>query len=311
MTRSIAAVIVASALFCAGCAQKEIGAPDFSPRVVDIAFMWGNAPGADPAGMTVCFYPRSEGARMWRFDIPGRSGGSVELPPGSYEMVAVNNDLPGVVYSSMPELSVSARVDADGVAASSGMVYGAAVGELTVTPCGVSYRLPDGTVKECGRGLVRCSPDSLSTIYHISVTDVNEPSTIRSATARLSGCGARLDIASGRVSGGPVSLAARLEPDARGGVTLAGETSGFGGAGSGRDFELTVTVARTDGKFYARSFDVGGQVVNSSSPRNVYISVNGSDIPGAGEGGGDSSDADITVGVDGWHEVEINIETGP
>jgi hypothetical protein len=50
-------------------------------------------------------------------------------------------------------------------------------------------------------------------------------------------------------------------------------------------------------------------VLNSSNPRNVTIIVEGLDIPDDDLPPPSDDDVSIEVGVDGWHEIIIDINT--
>lgn len=161
------------------CEHKDIECPG-ATQDVHILFKWDKAADADVAGMTLFFYPQDAHGRIWRFDIAGRDGGHVELPPGRYSLTACNNDLPGITledtYSPSAIRATASRKVADGIYSGTGMLYGVTVSRLEVTPCGVRYVIGDGTVKECGRGLVRCSPDSMATEYTVRARDTTHTS---------------------------------------------------------------------------------------------------------------------------------------
>ena len=154
------------------CAHKDIECPA-GAAPIEILFEWDNARDADVAGMTLFFYPTDGKGHIWRFDIAGRDGGPVDIPPGTYRMVACNNDVAGLALEDTGSASairaVAARQVADSVYAGTAMLYGAVVGRLEVTPCAVRYTTDAGRIKECGKRLVRCRPDSLATCYTIAV----------------------------------------------------------------------------------------------------------------------------------------------
>lgn len=91
-TAVVALTVIVTA---ASCEHKDIECPG-ATEDVHILFEWDKAADADVAGMTLFFYPQDAHGRIWRFDIAGRDGGHVELPPGRYSLTACNNDLPGI-----------------------------------------------------------------------------------------------------------------------------------------------------------------------------------------------------------------------
>ncbi|MDE6469331.1 MAG: DUF5119 domain-containing protein [Muribaculaceae bacterium] len=292
------------------CAHKDIECPAAATGI-EVLFEWNNAPDAHVDGMTLYFYPIDGAGKIWRFDIAGRDGGRVELPAGRYRMIACNNDLPGIRLEGSEKTSeltavAARRIDASTVA-TTGMLYGATVSELKVTPCGVRYTTPLGTIKECVKGLVRCSPDSLSTLFTVRLTHLAGAENIRSASARIM----------------PIASAMILDSDTPAGanealnITLSG-----GGAtplltGSGCAFALNpmeacatrlcVLVAKTDGSVVTRTIDLSPTDRNIITPHNVIISVDSLDLsegdtPPSGDVGG------IEADVAGWSTVEIDVK---
>lgn len=58
---AVAATILAAA---AACSHKEIICGGEGMRRVEIAFDWQRAPAADPAGMTLFFFPEEPGSKI-------------------------------------------------------------------------------------------------------------------------------------------------------------------------------------------------------------------------------------------------------
>lgn len=304
--------LLAPLLWLTGCRHKDILCPGDEPRAITVRFMWDLAEDADPAGMTAYFFPLGEGTRLWRFDIAGREGGSVELPPGEYRFLAVNNDLPGVTFSGQDSFDgfvAQARTSGGDSRslAPTGMLYGCTVERVEVSICGVTYITPEGTVKECPQGLLRCHPDSLATVYNVRLEDCKGLDNIRSVNARLYGEAPSLLVAERIAMGqsGYVNIAF-----AQSGTCLSGSTTGFGApAGHSPEFTLEIRALRADGTVIAKSVDVTGQVINSINPRNVFIILEGLEFPEGGKPDEPGGDVGIEVGVDGWNVIEIEIDT--
>ena len=70
--------VLAMALILQSCRHSAIICPDGGGRVIDVRFMWDDAPDAMPDGMTLYFFPVNSDGNIWRFDIAGRDGGKVE-----------------------------------------------------------------------------------------------------------------------------------------------------------------------------------------------------------------------------------------
>lgn len=302
-------LLLALAALSASCAHKAIECPA-APAGIEIRFEWDRAPAADVDGMSLYFYPLDSYSRLWRFDIAGRDGGRVELPSGTYRLIACNNDLPGTAIDGSGSLSTvcatAARPVADGVYASTGMLYGAVVSELEVTPCGVSYTTPEGTVRHCGRGLVRSHPDSLATHYSVRVSHVSGMEHARSVAADVSPTASAVMLDTQRPAGANAALRMTLAAD-RQQHTLTGEGCAFGAPPLPSACRLLLLVATTGGKTVARSVEITPQEMNIISPHNVMITIDGLDLPDGGDGPGDVDGIDAIV--DGWSVVEINLST--
>ena len=303
--------VLAMALMLQSCSHSAIICPDGGGRVIDVRFMWDEAPDATPDGMTLYFFPVSPGGLIWRFDIAGREGGKVELPFGSYRLLAFNNDLPRIDFSntdSYDRFTANARFAGEGLVYAPGLLYVGTVGFVDVTLCGVEYTDHEGCDKNCPQGLVRCYPKLESTIYNVIVRGVDGMSLVRSATATIDGIASAIRLVDGESAGQVVgeSLALSIMRDTS---EMTGTTTGFGSIPGEDEYWLTITVTRTDGKTFAKRFDVSSQVLNSSNPRNVTIIVEGLDIPDDDLPPSSGDDVGIEVGVDGWHEIVIDINT--
>ncbi len=297
------------------CRHKDILCPGNEPHTLTVKFMWDKAPEAAPDGMTLYFFPAGEGTRIWRFDIAGREGGNVEIPQGEYRFLAVNNDLPGVMFSgedAYGNFTANTRKNQEtGLMRPTGMLYGGTVDHVEITPCGIIYTTPEGTMKECSQGLLRCHPDSLSCVYNVIFRRCEGAENIRTASACIKGVASALRVAYDTPGGEPVATAFALDsrklPD---GDALSGCTTVLGtDTGHSPSVTLTLNVERTDGKHIAKSFDVTDQVVNSINPHNVFIIITGVEIPAGDTPDTPGGDVGIDVGVDGWQTIEIDIGT--
>lgn len=309
-------LIALSALISAGCQQREIICLGDDAIPLEVAFEWHNAPKANPEGMTLYFYS-SDGA-FRRFDITGREGGRIELPPGHYDLVAVNNDLPGVRIEgyegyhsicAVAQSTGSPPVEDFPPVRPTGMLYGGVVNDVEVTMCGVSYRRPDGTLKECPRGLIRCSPDSMARVYNVSFLNVKGLERISKAEATLSGMASELLLCDDIAGSDACCVSFPLDSLSGQGDLLRGHTSGFGAPDNrtsiSRPFMLTIRVKLKTGKIYSKTYDVTAQVENFLHRNNIIIIIKDLDIPydpseEVGDGGFD-------VGVGDWNTVIIDL----
>lgn len=305
--------VVLGLLLSAGmssCAHKDIECPA-GAAPIEILFEWDNARDADVAGMTLFFYPTDGKGQIWRFDIAGRDGGPVDIPPGTYRMVACNNDVAGLTLEDTGRASsiraVAARQVADSVYAGTAMLYGAVVGRLEVTPCAVRYTTDSGRIKECGKRLVRCRPDSLATCYTIAVRKATGLESVRGVSAVLAPVSSGVFLESGINAGAIAALYMPLAAD-RQPNSLTGSTCAPGRAAEDISaYRVSARIEKADGKIYERRIELEQGNVNIMSPHNVMIIIDDFNIPGdisSGDVGG------IDAAVDGWSVVEIELGSG-
>lgn len=307
--RYLAAILLlVAASLLLSCDHKEIVCPYGEQARIEVLYNWEKAPDASPRGMALYFYPRWEGGKIWRFDLPGRDGGPVEIPCGSYSLVTCNNDRPGVRFTetgSASTIAAQAPVTGKGpVLGSTGMLYSATVAEIDVTPCGVSYRTPQGVVKDCPYGVIRCAPDSLATLYTVVIRNIKGLELARDASVALNGVGSSITLAGGQAAGVPSALAFGLDRVGAG-PELRGSACGFA-PGNPQSYSLRVTVSRKDGTTIARDFPATQLKVNTLSRHNVIIVTEGLDIPG---GDIPADPGGIEVGVEGWTVIETDISS--
>lgn len=307
MRSLIAIIAMVSLALAVSCEHKKIVCP--APGEINVVFEWDSAPAADVEGMTLFFYPLDEGGRVWRFDIAGSAGGQVMIPSGRYELIACNNDLPGIrLENTGNSLTIAAAAGKtsqleDGIVyAGTGMLYSAKVGAIEVTPCGVSYMLPSGDMKECGRRIIRCSPDSVSTLYTVMLTHVSGMERLRSASVALEGVHTSVLLNGGIPAGHSAAVSVALDSD---GNTLSGKACAFAPVNpASASYRLLLRVVCTDGSVFAREIGVKPENIKIPSPRNVIITVDGIEIPDKGTSGDIGG---IDAVVDGWESVEIDL----
>lgn len=290
--------VVLAVLMCVvgGCNQKELLFPDEMCKV-DIKFLWDKAEGADPEGMTLLFYPEGEKEEFWRFEISGRDGGPVEVPIGTYTMVAINNDLPGVLLKDMPYSSASlSAMDlprSQTYASQVGIVYEGKAEHLTIMP---AHPLP----------VVDCYPDSVSTVYNVIIDGVDGIERVKRVEGILEGCARGMLISSYEPLEPSVATQFALEIDNEA-SKFSGYTTGFPNDASSATYGLTLRVSYYAGGGYEKYFDVTEQVINSLSLHNVYIIINGLTLPD--EPTIEPDEVGMKVDVDGWKVIEVNLDS--
>lgn len=188
------------------------------------------------------------------------------------------------------------------------MLYGSVTPYLEVTPCGVRYKTESGEYKECSRSLVRCYPDSLTTLFNVSVRNVKGIERVRKTQAYIDGVGSCVIMNNASVSGIPsaVTFPMTVHTQKEEFTALAGA---FADTQCGGKFTLTLVVTRTDGEVVAKKIDVTAQIENQPHTHNVDIVIDGLEIP-EGEVPDDPDIGGIQVGVDGWTTYEVELDSG-
>lgn len=290
------------------CEHKHILCP--VSEEIDIVFEWNDTSGDGIDGMTLLFYPQEKSGRIWRFDIAGSQGGSVSIPSGTYQMIACNNDLPGITLEdtgSPSAIRASARLELEkgsGVYAGTGMFYCARVSRLEVTPCGVRYVSSEGTVRECGHNIVRCHADSMATVFTVRLTDVSGIGRVRSTNVTLHGVSSSMLLESEETPDNPAALSMHMLVNTDDSM-LSGQACAFARADlMDSDYRISLQIVLTDGTTVIRDIDIKPENLNIISRHNVLISVNGIVIPDDGSSGDIGG---IGAIVDGWQVIDIDL----
>lgn len=292
-----------------GCNQKDLLFPD-EMCTVEISFSWDKAEGAAPDGMTLLFYPEWDKGEFWRFEISGRNGGPVEIPWGTYTMVAVNNDLPGVLLKDMPYSSASLTAAdlprSQTYASQVGIVYEGKVEHLTIMPDVVNYISGREGLVSSPIPEVICYPDTVSAVYNVIIDDVEGLERVKSAEAIFEGSARGILISSQKSLEPSVATQFVLDIDSEKG-RISGYTTGFPNDSSSATYGLTLRLTYYEGGGYEKYIDVTEQVVNSLSVNNVYITIHGLALPE--EPAIEPDEVGMKVDVDGWNVIDINIDS--
>ncbi len=315
-----------------GCRQKELVYPASTMIKVSVAFDWTYAPEASVDGMTVIFFPVGQEGSIWRYELSGQDGGDIEIPAGSYRMLAFNNDTKYILYNgisqpdtynaytaattltwpqeaieSYPELE-----DYKGYRSPDALYCGSAEG-VGVSLCSVSYRpcRPDGSsedIKECNRHIIRCYPAPRTSTYTCIMRNVTNAESMRRGYCLLTGLSPSELIADDVLSeseGAYTFIAGRKNTD------ISGKTVAFGRSASesARQYLYLVTVL-ADGSVASYRYDVSDQVVNSPDKRNVKIIIDGLELPDVKPIVPDDPTTDFDVAVNDWETIIINHVVG-
>lgn len=92
-------------LLSGGCEHKGLCYHHEHYTKLRIEFDWRDAPDADPAGMSVFFYPEEPGREPIRFNFKGRDGGGeINVPQGRYRLLVYNSDTSGVLFGDVDNI---------------------------------------------------------------------------------------------------------------------------------------------------------------------------------------------------------------
>ncbi|WP_295729803.1 DUF5119 domain-containing protein [uncultured Muribaculum sp.] len=293
--------------------------------VIDVDWMYDS--GADPEGMAYIFFPCGGYGDIWRFDIPGKNGGTVSVADGSYRVVCINDDTSGILFrgeDSYHRFSCYCREGGlyDGLGGTIDHPLGPSVtpsGEsVEICPdmiwCGSVWELEledDGewvTTEENAESVyspqrgVRLYPRPAVAHYSFIINDVKNLAGVRRMCASLSGMASEVYPAT--LKRGTEVVTLPLSAHVLGDDRIGGDFLTFGlPQDSTTPNKLMLYVWLTDGRKFSYEFDVTLQVRNAADPMRVTIAVGGISLPvsdPAGEGAFD-------VSIDGWITEVIDI----
>lgn len=274
---------------------------------------WRLAPSADPEGMAYLFFSPQH-AEPWRFDFPGREGGTLSLPQGCYNMLSFNDDTSGVLFENIGSysgLTCTTRVGGlyDGLGGTIHDPLGPAQNDngepVHICPDMMWGDALEGVVLDtAGDRVVVSTPSQITPVYRYIVSPVTRTEGISRVCAALSGMAPSVRLADRFRGTGPVTMPLAASVD---GDRLHGEFVNFGVPSEGCvPNMLSVFVWLTDGTKLRYDFDVTEQIDAAPDPYDVTITVGGIDLPeskpSAGSGGTD-------VTVDGWTVIVTDIKS--
>ncbi|MCM1092472.1 MAG: DUF5119 domain-containing protein [Lachnospiraceae bacterium] len=292
---------------------------------------WAVTPAVYPEGMAYFFFPQN-GGDPWRFDIPGADGGEVKVPNGSYRFITLNDDfttvaLKGDSYEEMEVTTVASDLLAGTDAAVSAsearparsgdleqqdvrmcpdMMWSDAMPSVVVGLDEFVYTIVhvpggDEEVVKSRDMLLNTTLRPIVSTYHFTVTGVTHLDGVKRIGGAMSGLAASISLAECRHSSEVVTVpvGVRRVDD----TTLGGEFLTFG-LPSAEEVKtvLSLFVWLTDGRRINYEFDVTRQTVTAPDPMDVWIRIDGLDIPES-----EPSSGAFDVSVDTWNTIVINI----
>ena len=315
MKRIFFAVIGVAACFLSGCNHKDL---DFeieeSRSRTKVVYDWRNAPDANPASMELCLYPGNTNYHL-SFNLLGKDGGYIDLAPGQYDAISMNNDdLDWALYRNTNDedvfevythnaselgaykLLVASIPRADGsenerIAATPEMAWGTRSDNISV-------------VREKDENIITLYPEETVCHYSVEIRDVGNISAARGEVidGTLSGMAEGYKYGSHKSTDTPVTMPFILSVD-QANNSLHGEFLTFGECDTVKAHHtLSVYLFLTDGTKWYYTFDVDDQVAKAPDPRHVHIVVSGLTLPKPLTSGG------LVPDVNEWNTEVIDLK---
>lgn len=287
-----------------------------------VVFDWKNAPKADPSSMNIYFFPIEEESksseeissrRPVHYELPGRDGGFVRLAVGKYKVFCFNNDSEVFHYRNTDSF--------DDFELYAGLTY-------TLSPMGLQVNVASALDKEQPARILpdRLWYDKLPMIevevsrdendlqiitlypydklcrYTVEVRNVKNLSSVYNLSGTLSSMSSSFYPGLDEISTTPTVLPFSCNSDRV--STIKGKFLTLGNIPVNNvKHILTIYMKLADGRNFYQNVDVTSQVVNAPDRKNVYILVDGLELPKPIEGEGA-----FKPSVEDWGEVIEHIK---
>ena len=274
------------------CDHKTFCDPEPAVSKVHVVFDWRKAPGAAVTGMSLYLYPTA-GGEMLRYDFDNALGGVVEIPPGNYRALFLNNDtettlLRGTDAYGTFEAYTRPSYLLEPLGIQSSPAEANPTGEEVALPTDPVWGGRDGAVevpaaKAVGEGAydhqLTFYPERETSRYTVEVRNAENLRYVSALSFSLSGLSGSMALASDARSPLRTTIPFEGRTNADAG-TATGHFHAFGLPSSGNKLRtLVIYVIMTDGSKQFYSFDVSGQVNDAPDPLNVRIVIDGLKLP--------------------------------
>lgn len=312
------------------------------PHIVKLRleFDWRDAPEANPAGMSVYFYPmEGTDAPTRRIDFLGKKGGDIDIQVGHYRVIAYNNDTEvsqfgdthsydthhiftrnGDLFEAIPGVAAGTGAprpkgtEGENVVVVPDEVYGCYAMDVEVTETGVSYKCFPLDEKENWYGkdpivtehVITLYPHDYLCVYTYEIRNVKGLDGVTQMCATLSGMSPKLLLGDETLHKECVTLPFGAEAD-EDGTTITGRFLTFGHHDENAEPHMMgLYVWMKDGSRYfygaeGGKFDVTDQVHSAPDRRRVHIIIDGLELPTPFDEGS------MDPGFDDWLEIDTDI----
>lgn len=312
-------------LLFSSCNHKEFCYDHPHGVRLQLVYDWSEAPEANPAGMTVFFYPVNDPVSRQdvevspyavRYDFSNNSGGQIELKPGRYIAVTYNNDTEAVQFGGLNAYNTQFGYTRTGHILEP--MYGNGLStdggngnfcdeEVVITPdqlwgCTDMDVVVTGTENQT----ITLYPHDMLCLYSYEVRNVDNLDKVAKISGALSGMSPALYIAGESLHDDHVTLPVEAWKD--GESTVRGQFFTFGHHEELQDpHRMAFYVEMLDGSKYsftsAANLDVTDQVHSAPDRRRVHIIIDGLNIPTPIEGG-----SGLAPDLDDWDDVQQDVE---
>lgn len=312
-------MLLFTAMLClCSCTHKELCMEHPHPVPLRLEFDWRDAPTASPDGMCVFFYPE-KGGQPRRFDFSNISGGRISLAAGRYKLICYNNDTERVYFGNTDSFGLHSIFTPTtdlfaplGLSSKAGTVPRADAAERVVsTPdliwgCSVQEIEVEELPADSAERVITLYPHLLVRNYTLHVKNCDG--------LKYAGqmCGSLYGMASGIYLNSEENFSENAtipyECYKLDDTTIEAKFLTFGdNPAVCKPHRVVLYIWMSDGKIYCYGlnddkYDVTDQVHNAPDPYNVYLEIDGMDLPKPiSNGSGFSPD------VDDWVEVKGDI----
>lgn len=269
---------------------------------------WKNAPEADPEGMAYFLFPEN-GKAYWRFDIPGRTGGKIKIPTGSYKFIMFNDDAVNVIELNDTNFDSISLSTPEGP-----LFYGCDnikdYPESVISLNQVTLLNPDKmwcySIDEINvrmpskEQIINTAPIPVTATYHVEVNNVSNLNGVKCVSGAMSGMAKSINLHNRELSSSAVIHPCNLAKSEVNQIT--GKFQTFGRCSSENISNmLFLFIWLSDGRRYVYNYDVTEIIKGADDPMDVWIVIDNLQLPESDPIGGD-----FNVSVDGWNTIYIN-----
>ena len=307
--------VTAIGLLSTACHHKNLYDEDITYQEIEVVFDWRNAPDANPESMALYLFDQV-GNKPIRYIFSGRDGGTIRLPYGNYNTIAMNADdtdwaydtntgdidnFETVTHEVHPDVANStysahvSRGESTKIVETPGMLWSDRIDGFSVSP-------EDYNTKKT----LTLYPEEAVCHYTIKIINVENLDSL----SNLNIDGLLSGLAEGFVHGQqdfgndnvimPFQLTADVSSHELNGSFLTfGESSE-----EDHTDVMSLYIDLADGSRWYRNFDVTEQIHNAPDPRHVLIIIDGLELPKHQSETGQSGSG-ITANVKEWQRVDI------